>query len=67
MTQRDMAGYFGIDTKTLYNWRHKKPKLYRALVLGLKVEEFLETTKKNVESLESFVNSAPELNMQKDS
>ena len=28
MTQRDMAGYLGVATATIRNWRKEKPKLY---------------------------------------
>jgi DNA-binding XRE family transcriptional regulator len=32
MTQRDMAGYLGVDVKTIYNWRKDKPNLYKIIM-----------------------------------
>ena len=43
LTQRDMCGILGIDTKTLYNWRKNKPELYRIVLLGFKFDELLKT------------------------
>lgn len=51
MTQRDMAGYLGVDTKTLYNWRKEKPNLYRTILLGFKFMEAVEESRKSYEKL----------------
>ena len=42
MTVRDIAGYLGIDTKTLYNWKKDRPNLYKTVMLGLKSKEVIE-------------------------
>lgn len=42
MTKRDIAGYLGIDTKTLYNWEKDKPNLYKTVMKGLAYDEIVE-------------------------
>lgn len=42
MTKRDIAGYLGIDTKTLYNWEKEKPNLYKTVMKGLAYNEIVE-------------------------
>lgn len=42
MTKRDIAGYLGIDTKTLYNWEKEKPNLYKTVMKGLAYDEIVE-------------------------
>jgi len=49
MTQRDMAGYLGITTVTLRNWRKHKPKLYEIVVKGFAFDEMVEKSKKSYE------------------
>lgn len=51
LSQRDMAGILGIDTKTLYNWKKHKPNLYRIVMLGFKFDELLECSKRNYAEL----------------
>ena len=33
MTKRDIAGYLGIDYKTLFNWEKNRPNLYKTIML----------------------------------
>lgn len=47
MTQRDMAGFWGIDVKTIRNWRQNKPNLYKTLMKGLAFDEMVEAQKAN--------------------
>lgn len=49
MTQRDMAGFWGIDVKTIRNWRKNKPNLYKTLMKGLAFDEMVEAQKTNYE------------------
>jgi len=51
MTQRDMAGYLGLDVKTLRNWRDKKPNLYKTIIQGLAIQEAIKQSKENYEKL----------------
>jgi len=44
MTKRDIAGYLGIDTKTLYNWENDKPNLYKTVMKGLAYDEIVKLT-----------------------
>ena len=54
MTQRDMAGYLGVDVKTLRNWRKEKPNLYKIIMQGFAFEEAIESAKENYEKLEAL-------------
>lgn len=45
MTKRDIAGFLGIDTKTLYNWEKHKPNLYKTVMKGLAYDEIVELNK----------------------
>jgi len=49
MTKRDIAGYLGIDTKTLYNWEKDKPNLYKTVMKGLAFDEIIELNKMSYE------------------
>lgn len=49
MTKRDIAGYLGIDTKTLYNWEKDKPNLYKTVMKGLAFNEIVELNKESYE------------------
>jgi hypothetical protein len=49
MTKRDIAGYLGIDTKTLYNWEKDKPNLYKTVMKGLAFDEIVELNKMSYE------------------
>ncbi len=51
LSQRDIAGILQVDTKTLYNWKRRKPNLYRIIMLGFKFEEMLRLSKKHYEEL----------------
>ena len=42
MTQRDIAIFLGIGTKTLYNWKKNKPNLYKTVMKGLAYDEIVE-------------------------
>lgn len=53
MTQRDMAGYLGITTVTLRNWRKDKPNLYKIIMQGFAVEDVKKTLQESMEKLES--------------
>ncbi|MBV5278162.1 MAG: hypothetical protein J0647_03855 [Campylobacteraceae bacterium] len=53
MTQRDMAGYLGITTVTIRNWRRDKPNLYKIIMQGFAVEDVKKLLKESVERLES--------------
>lgn len=54
MTKRDMAGYLGVDYKTIFNWEKNKPNLYKTVMLGLKVDEIIEKSEKNLEELKEL-------------
>lgn len=54
MTQRDIAGYLNIDRTTLYNWKKKKPNLYKTIMLGLMVDEIIEKSEKSLEELKEL-------------
>lgn len=49
MTKRDIAGYLGIDTKTLYNWKKDKPNLYKTVMKGLAFDDIVELNKTSYE------------------
>ncbi|MCD8476577.1 MAG: hypothetical protein LRY68_00325 [Sulfurospirillum sp.] len=54
MTQRDMAGYLGVDVKTIRNWRKEKPNLYKIIMQGFAFEEAINSAKENYEKLEAL-------------
>ncbi len=54
MTIRDMAGYLGVDTKTIYNWRKNRPNLYKTVMLGLMVGELIDKSEQNLAELKEF-------------
>ena len=49
MTKRDIAGFLGVDTKTLYNWEKNKPNLYKTVMKGLRYDEIVELNKQTYE------------------
>lgn len=57
MTQRDLAGRLDINVKTLRKWKKDRPKVYRLLMIGLKVENALVNFKENIEAIEQFIQS----------
>ena len=54
MTIRDIAGYLGIDTTTIYNWKQNRTNLYKTVMLGLMVEDIIEKSEKNLEELKEL-------------
>ena len=54
MTQRDMAGYLGIDRTTLYNWKKNKPNLYKTVLLGLKADEIIQKAQQNADEIKEL-------------
>lgn len=54
MTKRDIAGYLGIDAKTLYNWEKDKPNLYKTVMKGLAFDDLVEKSEKNLEDLKEL-------------
>lgn len=54
MTQRDMAGYLGVDRTTLYNWKKNKPNLYKTVMKGLAFDDMIEKAEQNLEELKSI-------------
>lgn len=53
MTQRDMAGYLGVSTATIRNWKKDKPNLYKIVMQGFAVEDVKKLLKESVEKLEN--------------
>ncbi len=53
LSQRNMAGILKVDTKTLYNWRHK-PDLYSIVLLGFKFKELMQAQKDFLSELETI-------------
>ena len=51
MTQRDMAGYLGVTTVTIRNWRRDKPHLYEIVLKGFAYDEAVKVAKENYEKL----------------
>jgi hypothetical protein len=54
MTKRDIAGYLGIDYKTIFNWEKYKPNLYKTVMLGLMIDEIIEKNEQNLEELKAL-------------
>lgn len=54
MTKRDIAGYLGIDTKTLYNWEKDKPNLYKTVMKGLAFDKMIEKSEENLQELKEI-------------
>lgn len=54
MTQREIADFLGIDTKTLYNWRKHKPELYKKILQGFVFDSLIETHRQNLMTLENL-------------
>ena len=49
MTQRDMAGYLGVATATIRNWKKEKPHLYEIVMKGFAFDEIVESSKESYE------------------
>jgi len=56
MTQRDMAGYLGVDVKTIRNWKKDRPKLYEIVMKGFAFDEMIEKSQKNLDELRELKN-----------
>lgn len=54
MTKRDIAGFLGIDVKTIYNWEKNKPNLYETVMKGLAFEEAVKKTQQNADELKAL-------------
>jgi len=54
MTQRDMAGYLGVTTVTIRNWRKNKPELYEIVLKGFAYDEIVEQSKKSFEGAKAL-------------
>lgn len=52
MTKRDIAGYLGVDYKTIFNWEKNKPNLYKTVMKGLAFDEVVEAQKASYEKLQ---------------
>jgi len=51
MTKRDIAGYLNVDIKTLYNWKKNKPNLYKTVMLGLSIDDFIKKSQANLDEI----------------
>jgi len=49
MTQRDMAGFLGVTTVTLRNWKKNKPNLYKTIMKGFEFNEMVNNAKEYYE------------------
>lgn len=49
MTQRDLAGFLGVTTVTIRNWRKEKPNLYKTIMKGIKFDEIVQSSKEAYE------------------
>ncbi len=54
MTKRDIAGYLGVDYKTIFNWEKFKPNLYKTVMKGLAFDEMIEKSEKNLNELKEL-------------
>ena len=54
MTQRDMAGYLGVATATIRNWKKDKPKLYEMVMKGFAFEEAVKKAQENADELKAL-------------
>lgn len=54
MTKRDIAGYLGVDYKTIFNWEKFKPNLYKTVMKGLAFDEMIEKSEQNLNELKEL-------------
>ena len=54
MTQRDMAGYIGVATATIRNWKKDKTKLYEIEMKGFAFEEAVKKAQENADELKAL-------------
>jgi uncharacterized protein YjcR len=57
MTQRDIAGYLGIDVKTIRNWKKERPNLYKTVMKGLAFDDMIEKAEQNLNELKELQNN----------
>lgn len=55
--KRDIAGYLGVDYKTIFNWEKNKPNLYKTVMLGLMVDEVIDKNEKSLLELKELKES----------
>lgn len=48
-----MAGYLGVSTATIRNWRKEKPNLYKIIMQGFAVEDVKKSLRESIEKLEN--------------
>ena len=49
-----MAGYLGVTTVTMRNWRKDKPNLYKIVLKGFAFDQAVESAKENFETLKEL-------------
>ena len=54
MTQRDMAGYIGVATATIRNWKKDKPKLYEIVMKGFAFEEAVKKAQEKADEVKAL-------------
>lgn len=54
MTKRDIAGYLGVDYKTIFNWEKNKPNLYKTVMKGLAFDEMVKAQKESFEKVKEL-------------
>ncbi|MCT7506156.1 hypothetical protein N5T62_08710 [Aliarcobacter cryaerophilus] len=54
MTQRDMAGYIGVATATIRNWKKEKPRLFEIIQKGFAFEEAVKKAQENADELKAL-------------
>lgn len=54
MTQRDIAGYLGVTTATIRNWKKEKPHLYEIVMKGFAFEEAVKKAQQNADELKAL-------------
>lgn len=60
MTNRDMAGFLGVDVKTLHNWKKNRPALYKKVMQGFQLEKALEEARRHYEALQQIAQTDEE-------
>ena len=54
MTKRDIAGYLGVDYKTIFNWEKFRPNLYKTIMKGLEFDEIVRTQEENLKKIKEL-------------
>ena len=49
-----MAGYIGVATATIRNWKKDKPKLYEIVMKGFAFEEAVKKAQQNADELKAL-------------